>query len=135
MLNLPEYNKKLEKLTYIDLFAGIGGFRLALDSFGARCVFTSEWDKHAQEVYKKLSFYYTNSTSARINSSNVLSYITSTKIDAWKDDCESFIINCQDQIRICESLVNSDSHFSDTHNKNLLANEVASNPSLRVVKD
>ena len=52
MLNLPEYNKKLEKLTYIDLFAGIGGFRLALDSFGARCVFTSEWDKHAQEVYK-----------------------------------------------------------------------------------
>jgi DNA (cytosine-5)-methyltransferase 1 len=43
----------LSNLTFIDLFAGIGGFRLALDSFGAKCVFTSEWDKDAQKVYKE----------------------------------------------------------------------------------
>lgn len=43
----------LSNLTFIDLFAGIGGFRLALDSFGAKCVFTSEWDEHAQKVYKE----------------------------------------------------------------------------------
>jgi len=42
----------LKGLTFIDLFAGIGGFRLALNSFGAKCVFTSEWDKSAQEVYE-----------------------------------------------------------------------------------
>ena len=39
-------------LTFIDLFAGIGGFRLALESFGAKCVFTSEWDKYAQQTYE-----------------------------------------------------------------------------------
>jgi len=40
-------------IRYIDLFAGIGGFRLALDSYGAECVFTSEWDDRAAEVYSK----------------------------------------------------------------------------------
>lgn len=37
--------------TFIDLFAGIGGFRLAFESVGARCVFSSEWDKLAQDTY------------------------------------------------------------------------------------
>jgi DNA (cytosine-5)-methyltransferase 1 len=41
-----------QDLTFIDLFAGIGGFRFALEAEGARCVFTSEWDKFAQETYK-----------------------------------------------------------------------------------
>lgn len=38
--------------TFIDLFAGIGGFRLGFESVGGRCVFTSEWDKHAQQTYR-----------------------------------------------------------------------------------
>lgn len=38
--------------TFIDLFAGIGGFRLALEGLGGECVFTSEWDKHAQATYR-----------------------------------------------------------------------------------
>jgi DNA (cytosine-5)-methyltransferase 1 len=37
--------------TFIDLFAGIGGFRMALQELGGRCVFTSEWEKQAQETY------------------------------------------------------------------------------------
>lgn len=41
----------LEGLSFIDLFAGIGGFHYALSSFGAKCVYASEWDKHAQETY------------------------------------------------------------------------------------
>ncbi|MFA7254556.1 MAG: DNA (cytosine-5-)-methyltransferase [Candidatus Omnitrophota bacterium] len=41
------------KLTFIDLFAGIGGFRSALESFGAKCVFSSEWDKYAAKTYKE----------------------------------------------------------------------------------
>lgn len=36
---------------FIDLFAGIGGIRLAMESIGGRCVFSSEFDKHAQKTY------------------------------------------------------------------------------------
>jgi DNA (cytosine-5)-methyltransferase 1 len=40
------------KFTFIDLFAGIGGFRIAMEKLGGQCVFTSEWDKYAQKTYK-----------------------------------------------------------------------------------
>lgn len=40
------------KFTFIDLFAGIGGFRIAMQSVGGQCVFSSEWDKNAQETYQ-----------------------------------------------------------------------------------
>jgi len=40
------------KFKFIDLFAGIGGFRLAMQNLGGKCVFTSEWDKEAQRTYK-----------------------------------------------------------------------------------
>ena len=39
------------KFTFIDLFAGIGGFRIALQSLGVKCVFSSEWDANAQKTY------------------------------------------------------------------------------------
>lgn len=38
--------------TFIDLFAGIGGFRLALQELGGRCVFTSEWNHFSQKTYE-----------------------------------------------------------------------------------
>lgn len=37
--------------TFIDLFAGIGGIRMAFEGLGGRCVFTSEWDSYAQKTY------------------------------------------------------------------------------------
>ena len=40
-------------ITFIDLFAGIGGFHLAFHNLGAKCVFVSEWDKAARETYQK----------------------------------------------------------------------------------
>ena len=40
------------KFKFIDLFAGIGGFRLAIQNLGGKCVFTSEWDKDAKRTYK-----------------------------------------------------------------------------------
>lgn len=40
-----------EKFTFIDLFAGIGGFRMALQQFQGLCVFSSEWDKNSQQTY------------------------------------------------------------------------------------
>lgn len=36
---------------FIDLFAGIGGFRIALEELGCQCVFSSEWDKFCQQTY------------------------------------------------------------------------------------
>lgn len=39
-------------LTFIDLFAGIGGIRLGFEPFFGDCIFTSEWDKYAQTTYK-----------------------------------------------------------------------------------
>ena len=40
------------KFKFIDLFSGIGGFRLAMQNLGGKCVFTSEWDKDAKRTYK-----------------------------------------------------------------------------------
>lgn len=37
---------------FIDLFAGIGGFHIALHNLGAECVFASEWDEHAGKTYE-----------------------------------------------------------------------------------
>lgn len=37
--------------SFIDLFAGIGGFRLAMQANGGECIFSSEWDKSAKETY------------------------------------------------------------------------------------
>lgn len=37
------------KFTFIDLFAGIGGFRMAMQNLGGKCVFSSEWDTQAQK--------------------------------------------------------------------------------------
>ncbi|MFH1611565.1 MAG: DNA cytosine methyltransferase [Patescibacteria group bacterium] len=48
MINKNRQNE----LTFIDLFAGIGGFHLAFHKAGARCVFVSEWDEHARKTYE-----------------------------------------------------------------------------------
>lgn len=37
---------------FIDLFAGIGGFRMAMQNIGGKCVFTSEWDENAKKTYR-----------------------------------------------------------------------------------
>lgn len=48
---VPFPNPQTEGRTFIDLFAGIGGIRLPFNELGYRCVFSSEWDKHAQQTY------------------------------------------------------------------------------------
>ncbi|HXK50265.1 MAG TPA: DNA cytosine methyltransferase [Clostridiales bacterium] len=40
------------KFTFIDLFAGVGGFRIAMQNIGGKCIFTSEWDEKAKITYE-----------------------------------------------------------------------------------
>lgn len=42
---------KKKEFTFIDLFSGIGGFRLAMQAHGGKCVFSSEWDDAAKQTY------------------------------------------------------------------------------------
>lgn len=44
---------KKNNITFIDLFCGLGGFRIAFENHGAKCVFSSEIDKWAVETYKE----------------------------------------------------------------------------------
>ena len=39
------------KINFIDLFAGIGGMRLAYENVGGRCVYSNEWNKYSQQTY------------------------------------------------------------------------------------
>ena len=51
MLSRQKKQKKNRKFTFIDLFAGIGGMRLAFDEAGGECVYSNEWNKFSQQTY------------------------------------------------------------------------------------
>ena len=42
-----------KEFRFIDLFAGIGGMRIAFEKAGGKCVFSSEWNKFSQQTYEK----------------------------------------------------------------------------------
>jgi DNA (cytosine-5)-methyltransferase 1 len=50
----PAYGKvnNNEKLNFIDLFCGIGGFRIAFERAGCSCVWSSDWDKYSRSTYE-----------------------------------------------------------------------------------
>ena len=50
--NVPFPTPKNYTFKFIDLFAGVGGFRIAMQNNGGKCVFTSEWDKNAKITYR-----------------------------------------------------------------------------------
>lgn len=50
--DIPFPPPKNPKFKFIDLFAGIGGFRLAFQNLNGKCVFTSEWDKYSKRTYQ-----------------------------------------------------------------------------------
>jgi len=50
--DIPFPTTKKPKFEFIDLFAGIGGIRLAYQNNGGKCVFSSEWDSFAKKTYE-----------------------------------------------------------------------------------
>ena len=48
---IPFPSPKKSEFQFIDLFAGIGGFRIAMQNLGGKCVFSSEWDKYSKQTY------------------------------------------------------------------------------------
>jgi DNA (cytosine-5)-methyltransferase 1 len=48
---LAPTSQEIPRFKFIDLFAGIGGIRMAFESVGGLCVFTSEWDRFARQTY------------------------------------------------------------------------------------
>ncbi len=65
-----KYTKK-NKLKFIDLFAGIGGFRVALENHGAHCAFSSEWDKYASMTYAYNFDHQPNGDITKINAKEI----------------------------------------------------------------
>ena len=51
--NVPFPSPKNYKFEFIDLFAGVGGFRIALQNVGGKCVYTSEWNDGAKKTYRE----------------------------------------------------------------------------------
>jgi DNA (cytosine-5)-methyltransferase 1 len=49
--DIPFPHTKKPKFKFIDLFAGIGGFRIAMQNLGGKCVYSSEWDEQAKKTY------------------------------------------------------------------------------------
>lgn len=52
ILNVPFKPVEKPQFTFIDLFAGIGGFRISMQRQGGLCVFSSEWNEYAQKTYQ-----------------------------------------------------------------------------------
>ena len=49
--DIPFPAPKKPTFTFIDLFVGIGGFRLAMQNLGGECAYTSKWDEQAKKTY------------------------------------------------------------------------------------
>lgn len=69
MINVEK--KFFEGWTFIDLFAGLGGFRLALESLGAKCVYSNEWDIQVQKVYQENFGEIPDGDITKVNEKNV----------------------------------------------------------------
>ena len=91
----------------------------------------------AQAVYKKLVEHHLRSTKAMIESSTILSYITSVRLGngEWTGTTEGFIIHWTNQVRLYERQVPSSDHFSDGQKRIMLENAVHPVTELRQVKN
>ena len=62
---------KTKPFTFIDLFAGIGGMRLAFEAVGGKCVYSSEWNKYSQQTYEANYGDWPEGDITEINASDI----------------------------------------------------------------
>ena len=67
-----------QEFKFIDLFAGIGGFHIAMHNLGGKCVFASEMDVHARKTYE----HNFKKTSPGTISKNITSTISNRSLEA-----------------------------------------------------
>ena len=89
------FRANVETFDFIDLFAGIGGFRLALQANGGQCVFSSEWDKSAKNTYFKNHGEYpfgdiNQFTDEHVNDEQLNDWIPDHRILAGGFPCQPF---------------------------------------------
>jgi hypothetical protein len=108
-----------------------------LTDYGKTCVHKYESTNDAQSVFNDLFTYMEKSTKASLDSSSLLTYITSTKMGdgSWKGTAHSFILHWQNQVRIYHSMVNRNHRFHDDILLQLLQNAVHPIEELRQVKN
>jgi hypothetical protein len=104
---------------------------------GKSIVREHEADFDAQKVYEKLVDHHLRSTKAMIESSTLLSYITSARLGTgeWNGTTEGFITHWLNQIRLYERQVPSTDHFSEGVKRTMLENAVSPIDELRQVKN
>ena len=108
-----------------------------LTDHGKAFVREHEYDFDAQAVYHKLSKHHLQSTKALIDSSAILSYITSVRLGSGegRGSTESFITHWLNQVRLYERQIDPGDYFSEGHKKVMLENAVAPIQELRQVKN
>ena len=92
-------------------------------------------DYDAQSAHQKLNSFCTESNNASTRVSTTLNYITLFKTESCKGTSDAFILHWKDQIRVHETLVPTNSHFSEYQKRIMVKNEVDSVGTLRSIKD
>lgn len=79
-----------EKYKFIDLFAGIGGFHLALSDLGAECVFAAEIDGHARKTYEENFKRHNEELFAGVNFASDISDVDPAQVPEFDILCAGF---------------------------------------------
>ena len=90
----------------------------------------------AQKVFAALKIYGDKSISAKIKASDLLTYITSSKINdgTWRGTSTGYIRHWKEQVRLYHKKLDLKEHFSDSQKKTILENAISTIPELRQVK-
>jgi len=92
---------------------------------------------NAQQIFKELCDDALRSTQSSIDSSRLLSYITSVRVGDghWNGTTHGFILHWQEQVRLYKSLVDTSAHFNDGQKMHMLQNAVCPLQELWQVKN
>jgi len=98
---------------------------------------TYEEDLDAQQIFKELCEDALRLTRSSIDSSQILSYITSVRVGdgQWNGTTHGFILHWQEQVRLYESLVDTSAHFNTGQKLHMLQNVVHPLQDLQQVKN